>query len=176
MSATAYGNRGAALEMLINHTNEVYRARGWAVVTKRPTPVAIVRTKGTRILSAYLEAKSTVDYEGVYHGRSLQFEAKSTRETRRFPLSNFHEHQIEHMRACLQQGAVVFAIVEFTRVDERLYVPGKLILDAWDRWKAGGKASIPREDLEEQCYRIRSGRGVAVDYLAVVDELLHQTA
>ncbi len=93
-----------------------------------------------------------------------------------FPLANFHEHQIEHMRACLDQGAVVFAIVEFARDDERLYVPGKVILNAWDRWKAGGKASIPREDLEVQCYSIRSSRGVAVDYLAVVNELIHQTA
>ncbi|MCL6634073.1 MAG: Holliday junction resolvase RecU [Alicyclobacillus herbarius] len=47
-----YGNRGAALESLINQTNEVYRARGWAVVTKRPTPVAIVRTKGTHTKSS----------------------------------------------------------------------------------------------------------------------------
>jgi recombination protein U len=171
-----HANRGAGLEALINHTNEVYRARGWAVVHKRPTPVAIVRTRGTQIVSAYLEAKSTVDYEGVYRGRSLQFEAKSTRESSRFPLSNFHAHQIEHMRACLNQGAIVFAIVEFARDNERLYVPARLILDAWDRWKAGGKASIPREDLEAQCYEIRSGRGVAVDYLAVVDRLLQQTA
>ncbi|GMA52040.1 Holliday junction resolvase RecU [Alicyclobacillus contaminans] len=170
------GNRGMALEAMINHTNEVYRQRGWAVVHKRPTPVAIVRTQGTRIVSAYLESKSTVDYEGVYRGRSLQFEAKSTRESTRFPLSNFHEHQITHMRACLDQGAIVFAIIEFARDNERLYVPGKLILTAWERWKAGGKASIPREDLEAQCYLIRSGRGVAVDYLAVVDKLVHQTA
>ncbi len=167
-------NRGMALENLITSANDVYNARGWAVVHKRPVPVHLVKTQGTRILSAFLEAKSTVDYEGVYRGRSLQFEAKATRETTRLPLDNFHQHQVDHMRACVDQGAIVFAVVEFTKDDERLFVPAKLILDAWDLRAAGGRASIPREDLELQCYDIKSSRGVACDYLSVVDKLLEK--
>ncbi|MCL6444608.1 MAG: Holliday junction resolvase RecU [Alicyclobacillus sp.] len=167
-----HGGRGQALETLINYTNECYMRRNMAVITKRPTPVKIVRTQGTKILSAYLEAKSTVDYEGVYRGRSLQFEAKSTRESSSFPLKNFHEHQVEHMRACAKQGAIVFAVVEFTKDDERLWVPAKVIIDAWDKHKAGGPASIPRDDLEIQCWRIPSARGVPCDYLQIVDKIL----
>lgn len=168
----SYGNRGMGLEMLINHTNEVYRMRGMAVVTKRPTPVKIVRTKGTKVLAAYIEAPSTVDYEGCYRGRSLQFEAKQTKETTRLPLDNFHQHQVDHMRACYNQGAIVFAVVEFSKDDERLFVPAKLILDAWDKRLAGGRASIPREELELQCWDIKSTRGVPCDYLAVIDRIL----
>ncbi len=168
-------NRGMGLEKLINKTNDAYLARGIAVVNKRPIPVLIQERHGTQVSSGQIVGKSTVDYEGVYRGHSLQFEAKSTRESNRFPLNNFHEHQIEHMRACLKQGAIVFAILEFTRFDQRLYVPGRLILNAWEKHLVGGPASIPREALEMQCWAIQSTRGVLVDYLAVVDKLLATT-
>lgn len=82
------------LEMLINHTNQVYRNLGMALVTKRPTPVKLVKTQGTRVLSAFIEAASTVDYEGCYRGRSLQFEARQTKQELRFDLDNVHEHQV----------------------------------------------------------------------------------
>ena len=173
--AATQANRGMGLEKLINETNETYLARGIAVVNKRPIPVLIKERHGTHVSSGQIVGKSTVDYEGVYRGHSLQFEAKSTRESNRFPLDNFHEHQVEHMRACMKQGAIVFAILEFTRFDQRLYVPGRLILNAWDKCQVGGPASIPREALEMQCWTLNSTRGVFVDYLAVVDKLLATT-
>ncbi len=167
-------NRGMALEALINLTNETYRNKGIAVVYKRPTPIHIVSSSGTRITSAFLEAASTVDYEGVYHGFSLQFEAKSTREKTRFPLDNVHEHQVAHMRACMAQGAIVFALVEFSRLEEVFYLPGRLLIEAWDKRMAGGPASIPYQDFERQCERVESGRGVPLDYLPIVDKVIAQ--
>ena len=169
---SSHANRGMALEELINYSNEVYRNKHMAVVYKRPTPVKILHTRGTKV-DGYLEAASTVDYEGVYNGRSLQFEAKSTKKMDRFDLSAFQEHQIEHMRACLNQGAVVFALVEFATRDQVFYVPGKLILNVWDKHKkSGGRASIASEDLSAQCSLVRTGRGVPLDYIAVVDKVL----
>lgn len=167
-----HGNRGMALEELINFANKQYLFRGLAVIHKRPTPVKIIRTKGTRITSAVLESKSTVDYEGVYRGKSLQFEAKQTKEKTRFPLDNIHEHQVEHIRACTKQGAVTFVIVEFTAWHKVFYVPGKLILEAWDAAGRGGRKSIPYDDIERVCFPVAQGRGVVLDYLAVVDRLL----
>jgi recombination protein U len=168
---TYSGNRGMGLEMLINYTNQIYAQKRWAVVNKRPTPVKIVKTSGTRILSAYLESASTVDYEGCYQGRSLQFEAKSTREKTRFPLDNFHQHQIDHMRACINQGAIVFTILEFSKLNETFYVPAKMITQAWDKHSIGGPASIPYVEIHEQCAHINSTRGVPLDYLSVIDKL-----
>lgn len=82
------GKRGAELENAINYTNQVYTQRGMAVVNKRPTPIKVTKSKGTRVLSGFFEEKSTVDYDGVYKGHSLCFEAKSTAEHLRFPLDN----------------------------------------------------------------------------------------
>ena len=164
--------RGMSLESMINYSNEVYRTRGIAVIHKRPVPVKIVRTKGNQILQAYLEAHSTVDYEGVYREHSLQFEAKSTRVKTRFDLDNFHTHQVEHLRLCVHHGAVAFVIVEFAISDERYLLPAGTLIRFWDAVKSGGSKSIPLQDIAESGYWISSGRGVPVDYLAIVDKLL----
>lgn len=170
----SYGNRGMALEQLINYTNRIYYQRGMAVINKRPTPVKIVKTKGTRVLSAYLEAPSTVDYEGCYQGHSLQFEAKATKIRTSFPLKNFHEHQVQHMMSCDRAGAITFTIVEFTSLHKIFYLPGQMLFMAWDMAKAGRKHSIPLDDFERECYEVKSSRGVPLDYLAVVDEYVKQ--
>jgi len=175
--SASQSNRGMGLEQLINYSNEVYRTRGHAVVYKRPTPVKILRTQGSRIVNAHLESPSTVDYEGVYRGHSLQFEAKSTRVASRFDLKNFHEHQIEHLKSCMNHGAIAFVIVEFAGTDERFFVPASLIIKTWDDQADGGAKSIRYEDFAQWCQRIPSGRGVPVDYLIAVDKLLgSQTA
>ncbi|KPV42010.1 Holliday junction resolvase RecU [Alicyclobacillus ferrooxydans] len=168
------GNRGMELEQLINFANQQYMAKGIAVVGKLPTPVKIMKTQGTRITAAFLEAKSTVDYSGVYRGRALYFDAKMTKEKTRFPLDNIHEHQVEHLRACAMQGAVTFLIVEFTQLRKTYYVPGKLVIDTWDKGVNGGRKSVPYDDIERLCFPLASGRGVVLDYLAVVDKLLEQ--
>jgi recombination protein U len=67
----AQGNRGAAFENLINSTNESYENRELAVINKRSTPVKVTRSKGTKVLAGFFEAKSTVDYDGIYRGRAV---------------------------------------------------------------------------------------------------------
>ncbi|MFD1675435.1 Holliday junction resolvase RecU [Alicyclobacillus fodiniaquatilis] len=170
------GNRGMALETLISHANEQYRAKEMAVVYKRPTPVKILRTRGTQILKATLESASTVDYEGVYRGYSLQFEAKSTESKSSWALKNIHAHQIEHLRVCESVGAICFLILEFVPQGQIFYVPAQLVIRAWDAAERGGRKSIPYDDIAAVCYPLRPGRGVVLDYLSVVDELIRQTA
>lgn len=65
------GNRGAAFENLLNYTNESYENRELAVINKRSTPVKVTRSKGTKVLAGFFEAKSTVDYDGIYRGRAV---------------------------------------------------------------------------------------------------------
>ncbi|MFB5193161.1 Holliday junction resolvase RecU [Alicyclobacillus fastidiosus] len=167
----SYANRGMALENLIETTNQTYLNRGWAVVHKRPTPVKILRTIGTSIVSAHLEAPSTVDFNGVYQGRAIEFEAKSTKEDR-FPLKNIHDHQVEHLRMCNKVGAITFCIIEFAKHQEVFFVHANMIVNAWDEAKKGGRKSISYDDFVYQCEIIQPTRGVPLDYLAVVDKLI----
>ncbi len=65
-----------------------------ALINKRPTPVKVLKSKGGRVLNGFYEAKSTVDYDGVYKGRAIAFEAKSTEKDTRFDLKNIAQASI----------------------------------------------------------------------------------
>ena len=75
-------NRGMNLEEDINISNEYYKEKGICLITKRPTPINIVKvdySKGAKIIDAYFEHQSTTDYNGVYKGKYIDFEAKNTK-------------------------------------------------------------------------------------------------
>ena len=95
-----YSNRGMNLEYLINNANKYYLENDIAVIHKKPTPIQLVDVdyKKNEIKKAYFKDKSTLDYNGLYKGKYIDFDAKETRETTRFPLQNIHEHQLLHMK------------------------------------------------------------------------------
>jgi recombination protein U len=163
-----HGNRGMGLENMIEATNRSYRHKGLAVVNKRPTPVVIMKKLAGGRIEGRLEKCSTVDYDGVYRGRSLQFEAKSTR-TNRLPLSNFHPHQIEHLRKTAAHGAISFVLWEVVPAGLVLYLPADVVIRAWDAQSNGGRKSIAYDDVFAMERVVRSTRGVPLDYLAVID-------
>ena len=79
-----YGNRGMALEEDINLSNEFYRLNDIAIIHKKPTPITITKVDYTSrleavIKEAYFKTPSTTDYNGVYKGKYIDFEAKETR-------------------------------------------------------------------------------------------------
>lgn len=79
-----YGGRGMTLEKDIELSNDYYLKHGKAVIHKKPTPVQIVnvhypkRSKAV-INEAYFRTPSTTDYNGVYNGYYIDFEAKETK-------------------------------------------------------------------------------------------------
>ena len=77
-----YGNRGMDLENLLNLSNTYYAEENIALIFKKPTPIGIVDvhygSKGKVIDKAYFKAPSTLDYNGLYRGKYIEFEAKET--------------------------------------------------------------------------------------------------
>ena len=108
-----YGGRGMTLEKDIEQSNTFYLKSGIAVIHKKPTPVQIVnvhypkRSKAV-INEAYFRTPSTTDYNGVYNGYYIDFEAKETKNKTSFPLNNIHAHQVEHMKNTYHQKGIVF--------------------------------------------------------------------
>ena len=91
--------------------------------SKKPTPIQIVQVdypkrSAAKITEAYFKVPSTTDYNGVYRGKAIDFEAKETRSKTSFPFSHIHLHQIEHLERVLRQGAIAFVIVRFIAYDE----------------------------------------------------------
>jgi len=168
---TTAANRGMGLEEEINLSNLFYNEQNIALITKRPTPINIVKvdySKGARITDAYFEHQSTTDYNGVYKGRYLDFEAKSSKSKTSFPLGNISIHQIKHLRGVIAHGGIAFFIINFEMVDEAYLLDGKFVIDFFEH---GDRKSIPLATIKKEGVLIRQGYNPRLFYLEAVDKL-----
>lgn len=165
------GNRGMAFEKLINLSNEMYQREGVALINKRPTPVKVLKSKNGRVLNGFYEAKSTVDYDGVYKGRAIAFEAKSTENPGRFDLKNIAQHQLDYLEKAEKMGAICFFLIEFSK-DKSIFVVPLSVIQSYVRMshQPKGKKSIPRADFDIYGYLVEQTERASVDYLQYVDE------
>ncbi len=174
VSITTHKNRGMTLENDLNTSNEYYREIDKAYIYKKPTPIKITkvdypsRDKAT-IREAYFTIPSTTDYNGLYSGYYIDFEAKETKSPTAFSLSNIHKHQIEHLRHIDKHKGIAFLIVRFTTLNETYLLPAKALfafLDTSDR------KSIPRDYFQSNAYLIKDTYTPRIDYLKIVDNLI----
>ncbi len=169
-------NRGMNLELMINQTNEFYRNNDIAVIYKKPIPIQIVgvdyqRRSAAKITEAYYKLPSTTDYNGIYKGRYIDFEAKETKSKTSFPIKNIHEHQVEHLENVKRHGAISFIIVYFSTLGKLFLLETDYVAEYFKRAKKDRK-SISLEEFEEHGYPIKEGYTKPVDYLQIVDEYL----
>lgn len=165
-----YGNRGMNLEHLLNLSNSYYVLEDIALIYKKPTPIGVIdvhySTKGKIIDKAFFKAPSTLDYNGLYRGKYIEFEAKETKVKTSFPLHNIHPHQIKHIRNVLRHHGIVFLIIQFL---QGVYLlKGEDFLDYIDHQK---RKSIPFSYIQEKGHLIREQIDPPLDYLKVVDQI-----
>lgn len=173
---TIYSSRGMILENLLNQTNELYRLQKRAVIHKKPTPIQIVKVNypkrsAAQITEAYFRQASTTDYNGVYKGRYIDFEAKETKNKTSFPLKNIHEHQLSHMKECCEQGGIAFVIFYFSSLKE-FYLVEYTSLEKYIEESDQNRQSIPLSYLKKVGYPIQLSLQMTLNYLDAVDELL----
>ncbi|KGX85523.1 Holliday junction resolvase RecU [Pontibacillus marinus] len=171
-----FSNRGMTLEEDINQSNQAYLSSGRAVIHKKPTPVQIVnvdypKRSAAVIKEAYFKQASTTDYNGIYRGKYIDFEAKETRNKTSFPLANIHEHQVEHMKKVCEQDGVCFAILRFSKLEETYFFPAKKLFQHWDRQNNGGRKSIPYQTIQQEGHFIPLQYHIRIDYLSIIDEM-----
>ena len=160
-----YGNRGMTLESDLNDTNNYYLEKNIAVIYKKPTPIQVVETNYEKITKAYFKQPSTTDYNGIYKGYYIDFEAKETTSKTSFPLSNIHSHQIIHLKKIIEHGGIGFLIVRFTRLDKTYLLFAEDLLDFLDKTK---KKSIPLSYFIEKGFEIEFKLNPRIDYLSIV--------
>ncbi|MFB9859859.1 Holliday junction resolvase RecU [Salinicoccus siamensis] len=170
-----YGSRGMTLEKDLDHTNQFYLETGRAVIHKKPTPVQIVNVdypsrNRAKIDEAYFKVPSTSDYNGIYRGKYIDFEAKETHNESRFPFINIHEHQVDHMIRCHRHGGLVFIILRFSFYGETYMMPFEKFLPFWDAYKDGGRKSIRYQDIKYESILLKQAINPRIQYLDAVDE------
>lgn len=163
-------NRGMNLENDINSTNEYYANKEIAYIYKKPTPIKLVKVdyKKGKIEEAYFEKPSTTDYNGIYKGKYIDFEAKETINQKGFPLINIHKHQIKHIRNIDKEKGICFLIVRFTKLNKTYLLMAKDFLAFIDNNK---KSTIPVNYFEEYAYLIKEKYYPRVDYIEIINNL-----
>ena len=167
----ASGNRGMGLEGDINDSNLYYKEKDLCLITKRPTPINVVKvdyTKGAIITNAYFEKQSTTDYNGVYKGRYIDFEAKSTQSKTSLPLHNIPPQQIEHLKGVIRHGGIAFFIIEFALKQETYLLDAQHVIDLVNSKE---RKSISHDFIVEHGHLIKRGFHPRLDYLSVVEEV-----
>lgn len=170
----SYSNRGMDLEDDINLTNNYYLENDIAVIYKKPTPITINKVnyssrKDAVITEAHFKTPSTTDYNGIYRGKYIDFEAKETKNATSFPLNNIHLHQITHLKRINEHGGIGFIIVKFSKLNKIYLLFVKDLLNFMDNEK---RKSIPIEYFQKKGYLINEGFNPRLDYLKVIKEEL----
>ena len=120
------------------------------------------------IKEAYFDTPSTTDYNGIYKGKYIDFEAKETTSKTSFSLSNIHTHQINHLINVLNHGAISFIIVRFTLLDKTFYLDTKYLKDFIDN---NTRKSIPLEYFEKKGKEIKIKYNPRLDYIEVINKI-----
>ena len=175
-STITYGSRGMFLENLLNQTNDYYRTKKIAVIHKKPTPIQVVKVDYPKrsaavIKEAYYRHASTTDYNGVYRGCYIDFEAKETKNKTSFPFINIHEHQLQHMEECIFQGGIVFVIFYFSSLNEYYLLESQYLLSFIKENKTN-KKSIPLTYIKKYGNPILLTIQSILDYIPIVDQLI----
>ncbi len=168
----SYGNRGMNLEYLINSSNEYYKSTNRAIIYKKPTPITVVKVDypsryEAKIVEAYYKTPSTTDYNGIYRGKYIDFEAKETTKKNGFPLINIHKHQIDHLNMIMNHGGIGFLIIYFSTLNIVYYLDGKDLME----FLKTNKKTIPLLYLEEKGFVLKNRINPYIDYLKIIDDL-----
>ncbi|MEE0967303.1 MAG: Holliday junction resolvase RecU [Bacilli bacterium] len=164
-------HRGMSLEEDIGLSNEYYLINDIAVIYKKPTPVQIVKVdypkrSAAKIVEAYYQKPSTTDYNGIYKGKYIDFEAKETKSDT-FPFANIFKHQIDHLKKVIDQGGIAFVIIAFTHRNEVYLIDASHMIDAYYH---SNRKSITYETIKEKGHLIRQGFNPRLSYLEIIDE------
>lgn len=166
-----YANRGMMLENDINQSNKYYLDHNIALIYKKPTPIKVVKVEYPKnvIKEAYFNEPSTLDYNGIYKGKYLEFDAKETQSTTSFPISNIHKHQLEHMKKVIYFGGITFLIVRFTKINETYILLGN---DLFNFIENNDRKSIPIDYFRKNGFLVELKYSPRLDYISIIDKIM----
>lgn len=165
-----YSNRGMSLEEDINSSNTYYLVNDIAVVHKKPTPIQVTKVTYPEsiIKEGFFKTPSTTDYNGLYKGKYIDFEAKETK-TSSFPIKNIHPHQIKHLQSIDKHGGISFIIIRFTNLNETYYLETKNLINFIENET---RKSIPIDYFKKNAHLIKNKYNPLVDYIEVINDIL----
>ncbi len=169
MNKSSYGNRGMFLGNIINDSNTYYNSIDKCLIFKKPTPIKVLNVsypsnKSHLIDKAVYSSISTLDYNGIYRGKYIEFDAKECQNKTSFPLSNIKEHQLDHIKKVIKQQGIVFLIIFMN--NEFFLLKGEDLIDYINN---ANRKSIEFEYIKNKGYKIAESYTPRLKYLVAVD-------
>ena len=166
-----YANRGMMLERDINQSNKYYLDHNIALIYKKPTPIKVVKVEYPKnvIKEAYFNEPSTLDYNGIYKGKYLEFDAKETQSNTSFPIATIHKHQLEHMKRVIYFGGITFLIVRFTKINETYILLGR---ELFNFIESNDRKSIPIDYFRKNVFLVELKYIPRLDYISIIDKIM----
>jgi recombination protein U len=170
MKEKSYGNRGMFLENIINDSNTYYNSIDKSLIFKKPTPIKVLNVsypndRSHLIDKAVYSNISTLDYNGIYREKYIEFDAKECKSKTSFPIANIKEHQLNHIRKVIKQKGIVFLIIFMN--NEFFLLKGEDIIDYVENAK---RKSIEFEYIKNKGYKISESYLPRLKYLDQVDK------
>ena len=171
MKNASYKNRGMFLENIINDSNTYYNSVDRSLIYKKPTPIKVLNVSypsntSHLIDKAVYSSISTLDYNGIYRGKYIEFDAKECHSKTSFPLSNIKAHQLDHIRRVIKHKGIVFLIIFMN--NEFFLLKGEDILEYIN---SEDRKSISFEYIKTTGYKIIESYTPRLKYLDTVDEV-----
>ncbi len=165
--------RGMSLEKDLNDSNTYYAMHNRALIHKKPTPIQVVKVdyparNAAKIVEAYYKTPSTTDYNGIYRGKAIDFEAKETHSATALTFRSIHPHQIQHLKKVLLHGGIGFFIIRFTRFNETYLIDAGIMIELYEN---GERQSISYAQVQQYGSLIRQSFQPRLCYLENVDTL-----
>jgi recombination protein U len=175
MKVTRSKTYGLLFENALNISNEYYKVHGKALIYKKPTPIQVVKVdypmrSKAKIVEGYYKTPSTTDYNGIYRGKYIDYEAKETNNLS-FDFKHIFPHQIEHLVNVDKHGGIAFVIIFFKKLDEIYLIDIKNFNNLYENGMKNGAKSIKIETMKEIGTLIKLGYTPPIDYLKAIDEL-----
>ena len=167
-------SRGMLFEHELNKSNEYYINTNKALIYKKPTPIKIVKVdypnrSHAKIVEGYYQTPSTTDYNGIYRGKYVDYEAKETQNLS-FSFTHIFPHQVEHLKKVDEHGGIAFVIIFFKKVDKVYLIDIKDFYKAYKAGQSGERNSIKESDIINiGGLEVSRGYSPYIDYLKQVD-------
>lgn len=155
--------QGRAFESLIEAANKQYDALGLALIEKTEVQKKLLHDE------LIYTKKGAPDFMGTGpDGKAVVFDAKSTQENR-LPLKSIVRrfHQLEFLQKTERLGGRAFYLVEFAKAHRVFILSTTEVINAIERHKAGGRASIAMDECKNEVF---SSFKVCLDYLQLFKE------
>lgn len=166
---------GINFEELINKSNQYYLDNNIAVIYKKPTPIRITKVdypsrNKAKITEAFYQIPSTTDYNGIYKGKYIDFEAKSC-NGKSFPFTNIYTHQIKHLERIINHGGIAFLLIMFNDYKEVYLLDGKILVELYNKSLNGERKSIAYSYFKENAELIEISYLPTINYLKAVNKI-----